>query len=279
MTKQIKQTPTYALTYIDDVPKWDFGADLVTYSLLMPKNRLLVPAIRQHTDMEARKGFFREEIEALKRSVAGIKFRGDTMEIGDVNEVPLWNFVDMHFERFFGVEPDDPELHKKYLDEHCSIKTRIFREGVQGITYEEPDDDSSEIDSNDISFQLYDITAIEDNKEIELYQHLYSVEKKRVEQVYMTHVISMMSESDYQRYRRATTRKINARKRTMVSLEDYFSQNALYNKLIVRIDGALVNGKPCESENKEDWVDLIPLDHKLLVLSVLVREIEGKNVL
>ena len=273
-TQSEKVEFTQAVNYVDGNPVWDFHADHVAYVLMMADNRLFVPVLRQHTDLKERRGFWKEEATALKRSVSGIKFKGDNLQLGEPNESFFRDFVDAHFEYLYGTSTDDVDAHRKYLDVHPYMKTRTFKEGVQGVSHDEPEDEVLDQES----VPIFDIMVGETEREIELLQTLFSIEKKRMEPIYMTHTLREVKETDYQKYRKATTRQINARKRKLVSLDDYYLLSSIYDGLVQSVSGAVVDGKPCTPENKPDWMALVPLTHKLLVLSVVMREVEGKNV-
>lgn len=270
-TQSAQESRSYALTFVDGNPVWDFKADLVSYSLVAKDGKLLVPVLRQHSNPESKNGFNKAVSAALKRAVSGITLKGDNIELPELNETPLRDFVDDQFDHFIGVSTDDYKVHKEWIDSHTYVKTRIFKEGVQGISYEAPE---IEEEGNDF---IFDIMESDQQREVEVFQNLFSVEKMRTETVFMTHILREVSDTVYQRYRKATTRQLNARQRKLTSLEDYSLLEGVYDELAIRVDGAVVNGKPCVDKNKAEWVGLIPLDHKLLVLAVLMREIEGKN--
>jgi hypothetical protein len=273
-TQSKKVEFTQAVTYVDGNPVWDLAADHVAYVLMMADNRLFIPVLRQHTDPKDRQGFWKEEASALKRSVSGIKFKGDNLQLGEPNESFFRDFVDNHFEYLYGTSTDDVDAHRKYLDVHSYMKTRIFKEGVQGVAHDEPEDDVVDQES----VPIFDIMVGESEREIEIYQTLFSIEKKRMEPLFMVHTLREVKETDYQKYRKATTRQINARKRKLVSLDDYYLLSSIYDGLVQNVGGVVVDGKPCDAGNKTEWTPLVPLTHKLLVLSVIMREVEGKNV-
>lgn len=272
-TQSTKDERSFALTYVDNTPVWDVKADLITFALPMKDGKLMLPVLRQHTDPEAKTGFFKEAAFALKKATSGIKLKGDNIELPDLNEAPLQNFVDAHFDHFVGVSSDNFSAHRAWLDARPFMKSRIFREGVQGISYEAPEES---LDSGD-DF-IFDIMESEKEREVEIFQKLFSVEKTRVETVVMSHFVREVTENIYQKYRKATTRQLNSRQKKLTNLEDYSLLSEVYNDLIVRVDGMVVGGVACAEDNKSDWVNLVPLEHKLLVLAVLMREIEGKNV-
>ena len=271
-TQSTQEERSFALTYVDSTPVWDFGADLVSFALVSKDGKLMVPVLRQHTDPQAKTGFSKAVAAALKHAISGIKLKGDNIELPELNEAPLRDFVDTHFDHFIGVSSDDYAVHVAWLNQRPFIKERIFKEGVQGISYENP-----EVEDFGSDF-IFDIMESDQTREVELFQKLFSPEKMRVETVYLKHVLKEVTDSVYQKYRKATVRQLNARQKRLTSFEDYNLMVEVYDELVLSIDGAVVNGAACNQKNKASWINLIPLDHKLLVLAVLMREIEGKNV-
>lgn len=267
-----KEEKSFALTYLDEKPVWDFSADLVAYALGMAGNTVLVPVLRQHTNPEEKRGFFTENAAALRLAASGIKVKGDDMEIPEPNEKPLRDFIDLHFEFLFGVSSSDVDVHKAFLDENPYIKSRIFREGVDGV---QGSDEEEEVKSNFI----FDIMSPNRERDVDTQQILFSIERNRAERVVLTHKMAEVTDAIYREYKGATTRKVQARTRKVFAMEDYNVLSNVYNKLVISISGAVVDKKPCSNDNKKEWVDLVPLGQKLSVLTALMREIEGKNAL
>jgi hypothetical protein len=279
---QSEKEGTFAVVYVNGTPTWDFHADYVAYVLGMGASAdrvpIMVPVLRQHTDPVEKRGFRLENASALRRSVAGLKFRGDNLQLGEPNEGPYRDFVDEHFEFLYGTSTDDRAVHGKYLDERPYLKGRIFREGVQGISYEDVEEELPEEDAEESSVPIFDIMAGETDREIQVYQTLFSMERKRPETVEMTHTLREVRELDYQKYRKATTRQLNARARKLKSVEDYNLLSSIYDGLVKSVSNAVIDGVPCSEDNKKEWAELVPLEHKLLVLTIAMREVEGKNV-
>lgn len=267
------ENKTYAVVYQNGDPVWDVKADAVAFALGMDDGKLMVPVLRQHTDPAAKSGFAKEYSNAVGRSVSGLKIKGDNIELQDPNDAPFKEFVDLHFEKFYGVSTDDVSAHKKFLNDRSYLKARIFREGVQGISYEE--DDSEAASDNDFIFDITDTSGV---RKVTVFQKLFSIERNRVERIDMEHTLKEVTEDVYQKFRKATTRHLQARKKKLLTIEDHDTMAAIYKELIQSVSGVVVDGKPCKLDNKNEWVDLIPLEHKLFVVSILMREIEGKNV-
>lgn len=267
-----EKTRTYAVSYLNGDPVWNIKADLIPFSIEMDDGKLMVPVLRQHTDPAAKSGFSKEYSQAVNRSISGLKIKGDNIELQDPNDAPFKDFVDAHFDHFFGVSTDDVSVHKKFLDERGYLKNRIFKEGVQGLYFEEAE---KEDQSNDFIFDILDTSS---GKTVEVKQKLFSIEKMRTEVIKMKHTLKDVTEEVYQKYRKATTRQLHARKKKLVTFEDHEVMASIYKDLVQSVSGLVIDGKACNLDNKSEWVDFVPLEHKLFVVSLLMREIEGKNV-
>jgi hypothetical protein len=235
--KKGRDDSTNAVVYVNGNPCWDIAADEVAFAMKVEqkgKDFLFLPAIRQHTDAVDKKGFAYENKVAVRDSASPMKISGDDFELIPLDEKPLRAFVDTHFTRLYGVSDQDQDVmkHKKYLDEHPYLKTRIFREGVQGIgAYVSEEDEVDELDVLDISIDL------SDERKIEIVQDLYSPTKNRVEEILMVHHVKEPSEKSYQTWRKASTSKFNTRKKKFITRENYDVLEQVYDGLAISIDG------------------------------------------
>ena len=105
-----------------------------------------------------------------------------------------------------------------------------------------------------------------------LEQALYSPALKREETVEMSHGLAEENESHFNRYQKATSRKVNLQTGSWGSKVDYNTIEALYNELSHEAKGYLVGGKQCTHDNKPEWIKLIPLWHKTQVIDEIFGE-------
>lgn len=270
-------TTTTAVTYIDGVPHWDVGADQVIYRMMLELSKdgtLIEEPLRvvmnQHTDMQAKKGSAYEHKQTLRAATTNMKMHGDEMDIPDMNEKPLHQFVDKHFAGFLKVDIPE-EQHKPWLNANSFMKTRIFRECIQGIALQE---DVAE----EVPTEITQLRLVVGEELIPLVQTLYSDKEDRAEEIKIRHTWGPAAEGDYHKHRRSSSQSFNSRKRTFTSRENYDVLEQLYDDKIHSVEGMCINGKPCTKENKDEWVHLIPLEHKLLVLELIFRKARIKNV-
>ena len=268
---------TNAVVYKDGIPKWDVAADEVAYVFTHTEkgtDYLFVPVLRQHTDPQSKKGFSYANKTALREATPAMKMSGDEFELPIADERPYEQFVDEHFVRIVGTSVEDPATHKAWLNERPHMKVRIFKEGVQGISREVSEDEG-------VGADIFDIMAAvttSDEREIELFQELFSVEKGKKERLVMVHKLKEASEKEYQSWRKSSTRKFNPRKRKFIAKENYDVLEKIYDDLVNSIEGMVINSKSCHLDNKGEWVGLVPLEHKLLVLDAVFSDYAGKNL-
>jgi hypothetical protein len=271
-----------AIAYKKGIPVWDISALEVAYLLRLEqkgKDYWLVPVLKQHTDLQEKAGFTYQHKQALQKSTPAMKMStGDEFEIAPLDEAPLREFVDEHFVRLIGTTSDDKDIHKQYLDEHPYLKTRIFREGVQGITVREKEEEDDFFEDGDDAVDLFDISVgLEEEREVHLFQELFDPGKGKRVTVDMTHTVKDPSEKAYQTWRKASTRKFNSRKRKFITRENYDVLEKLYDGIVVSVSGLAIGKSDCKDANRAEWLPLVPLEHKLLVLDTLFSEIVSKN--
>lgn len=268
------QFPKHALRIADGKPVWDISADEVVYRLLIEQgNRdyVVYPRIRQHKDLQERKGFFYDYKSTLQEAVPALRVEGSEIEIPSLEEKPVIRFVDKYFEGFYGTDRDDDvDAHRRFLDARPWLKMRIFDECIQG---EAVSDDGFEEEVSLLDIDIFE----QGDVSVTLEQVLFDPEEEREHLVKMKHVLRKETEADYRKYTKAVSRKFNSRKRMFITQENYDVLNSLYNDMIIEIDGMVVAGEKCSSENRDKWLDLVPLDHKLLVLSKVFTNVQRKK--
>lgn len=264
---------TNAITLVSGVPHWELTADEIGYPLLIDargQEYLSGAVIRQHTDARDKTGYAYAYKHALRQATTDTRLDANVMEPGFFNETPFRKFVDEHFVRMLFTAQDDPEAQRAYLDKHEYLKTRIFTECVQGIQVDETIE-SAEPES------LLDLTLEDFSHDITLLQNLYCPEMDDVREMKLVHHCEEETEKDYQTWRKARKSRYNIRKKELSTLENYDVMEALYNRMVRRVEGALFKGKPCEEGTKDKWLPYLPLEQKLLVLTKIFERTQRKN--
>lgn len=283
MTKTAKKSEdsvTNAVAYLDNLPVWDVSADEVCFPILVEMNYkgkfkefVLFPALSQHTDRQSKKGFAYENKKVLRATISDMKIRGDEMQFASSDESAIHKFVDLHFTRFHNATISHEE-QIAYLNKNSFLKTKIFREGIEGISLKEQD---VELVGEGEDIDIFSINFDNPVEEISLTQELFSPEKGRLEEIDITHFWGPATDPDFAAFKKATHQTYNSRKRTFVARENYDVLEQLYNSKVTKVEGMCVGSERCVETNKKNWVDLIPLEHKLVVLELIFRKIRTKN--
>lgn len=73
-------------------------------------------------------------------------------------------------------------------------------------------------------------------------------------------------------------RQLNSRRGEVRSREDLDVKERLYDEMIIRLDGVLIQENPCVADNKELWVPKVPFWHKSVVVDEVFERDSLKNV-
>lgn len=261
-TKQPSQIST-ALVYVDDKPFWELTVPEIAYPLTIEQDGR---DFRFYCHLKPYRAY---ELKKTLGEVGGTgKMVGKEMEILPDNDQFYKPLCDSCFLRFTGTSSDQPEDHKAYLDENPWMKLRIVKEGFGGIML-----DFSE-DHQPVSALTFTLRS-DAGSRVATHQTLYSPEREIEDDVKLVHHLCRDTELDYQRWDKASKRKVNLRTSEWRLDPNYDVLEGLYKDLIRKADGFLFEGAPCEETNKEQWVGIVPLWHKILVINQVFRIKKG----
>ncbi len=154
-------------------------------------------------------------------------------------------FVDNHFIKFGGVEPDDPERHKMYLDGMPEIKRFIYEECVQGVR-----NDLDPIDSDILEDDVCVVPTIQD---------MYDPSEDSEVKFKSSHYLNM-GQAFNAAYENCVE---NRSSEELLEIEmDFDEIGRIYNSSIERVEGFLVGNVVCSFSNKEKWIHKIPFEYK-----------------
>lgn len=164
------------------------------------------------------------------------------------------DFVDKHFIKFQGVEPDDPKTHKMYLEDMVNIKRFIYEECVQGVT--------SGVDSSDSDVLADDIVVVP------TVQSMYDPSDGSEVKFKSLHHLRV-SDSFYAAYDRSIE---NRSSEELLEIEVNFDNiDEIYNSSVKRVEGFLIGEDECLDFNRKLWVDKIPFEHKFAAVDEVFR--------
>jgi hypothetical protein len=113
---------------------------------------------------------------------------------------------------------------------------------------------------------------------VELLVKLWCEETGAVEEITCSHNLRNASAQQRFDYTHATAgRQLNSRRGEVRTQEDYDAIERLYDGMVLSVEGALVDDKPCSSDNREVWLPKIPFWHKSVVIDEVFRRDSLKN--
>ncbi len=244
------------------VPHWELTADEICYPIEIKQGRELKKFYAHLSPYQPR-----ELSNTLRKVMSGVKRRKNELEILPSNRRAYAEMLNGHFLRMTtGVEAS-PEAQTAYLDSNPILKCKIVEDGYGGIALRELDDVTTTLDiTQEVGLGYIDT-------EQTLYNPKGGPDKKGSEEtVEISHGLSEETETHFQRYEKATSRKVNMSTGNWTTRNDYGTLEALYNELASEATGYLVNGEKCTQGNRKEWVKRVPLWHKLLVINEVFGE-------
>lgn len=171
-----------------------------------------------------------------------------------------------HFVGLDGVTSKDPDRQRQFVTSNPQLMTLMVRECWGGVRlWHQPT----------VADVPFDIDSIHDAPiPISTVQKLWSSEGEA--NVRMTHHFKRPTQNQYSRYQSANRQKIG-RRGMLVNEVNNDILEMLYNESAVKVDGMTLDGQACVEANRDQWIPLVPLWHKTLVIGELYRETRLKN--
>ena len=256
-SKQTTEAVKNALVMVKGVPHWELTADEICYPIEIKQGRGLKKFYAHLSPYQPR-----ELSNTLRKVMSGVKRRKNELEILPSNRRAYAEMLNGHFLKMTTGAEATPEAQTAYLDANPILKCKIVEEGYGGIALRELDDVTTTLDiTQEVGLGYVDTEQI-----------VYNPKTKTEETVEISHGLSEEAETHFQRYEKATSRKVNIQTGNWNTRNDYGTLEALYNELASEATGYLVNGEKCTQGNRKEWVKLVPLWHKLLVINEVFGE-------
>lgn len=174
--------------------------------------------------------------------------------------------LERRFVAMDGITGDANEQRDFFLH-NSSLKTLVVREGWGGVRIWR--------ETEEVSDTPFDLHSVDDAPiPIMTVQKLHSPDGDYT--VKMTHHLKHPTQNQYSRYMSAIKQKIG-RRGAFTSEVNNDILELLYNEGAVKIDGMTLDEQPCTLDNRSDWIPLVPLWHKTLIVTELYRETRLKN--
>lgn len=248
--------------------------DVAATEVVLPRT-LLSRTIYVHMKPYSQQAYKELQEARAMRMQAG----GDYVDLKDGGKTETSVFFWKHFVRLSGPgmkRPDGsmgtPEQHHEFVRTHPRFDfensvTRSYLTPHMKIKHDEELYPGS----------LLDLT--EEDSRVTLLHDLYFEKDDREARIEMTHVFQPETEIDKRRFISASgLLRFYHQTRESERRVNYDTLGQLYNHLIRRVEGATVNGQPCDESNKEEWVKLVPMAYKDITLTELFKGVQEKNV-
>lgn len=251
------------IVYDKDVPKYELNAEEIVFPLVLDQDGNSVVAffhMDAQTPAHELKAFLND---MMSKSRAG----GSPDETEQVpgDEMECRAFVMKHFRTISGIDGDGigREEMIAWLDENPPIKSRIFKEGYDG----------AQLDVDETVRRLTLARVAESS--IKTKKVLYSPERKAVEEVKIKYILRKETEEDRIRHKRAS--KLIEKGKFQLVRFNFDTLEQMFKDLILRIEGALINGAPCTEQNRDEWIPKVNFLDKLFVLQRVFSRMAVKN--
>lgn len=250
-------------------PTWDLAAPTIAYPLGMQVGG------RFYEVYVHLKPYPADALISILNSVPGSYRRNSSnVEMFNGDDSPYSKLTDLCFVRLEGTQTDNPDLHRRWLDQNPRQKVRIARDLLGGIDidseipHEVPADEDDRLQLLPIALECGDV-------KIRSVQELWDGKHKT--KIRMTHTLASDTEDDWRRWTRTGNETFHKARREWKSTINWWKRLELYDHLIMSVDGMSLNGAACTSANKAAWVPLVPAWHKLLVVTSVFDETRVKN--
>jgi hypothetical protein len=255
-------TPISAVAIVDGVP----CLELTAQELIYPVELEGVDPVAFHFRPYAAPDF-----KSLAAALTSRMKRtgGASMSVSPGNREACKNFFDRYFIRISGGEDATVEEQKQWLEVYDFIKTDFV---INGMTLEpvQPEEEGQ----HTLKFAFNGSLA----KAVTLKQKLLPEAGAGPVTISLTHQFQPILAAHYAKYERVSQDlEVNTRKNEWKTVEDYDAKERLYDELIESVKGAVYKAKPCQSDNRGDWLRLIPFRQKTVALDEVFRRVRIKN--
>lgn len=253
-----------SIVWKDSQPNWDF-AEVTAFPVQITQGNQKIPVnvyMSPYSSKELR--------EILKKAVSGYIREKQDVEIVREDKAVYTPLCDAHFVKL-GNSTGTPEAQRAWLDKRAELKPEFVELTFGGLQMDLPKDDAPEGEEG-----MLDI-GLEFSEEVAVYQNLYDERDKKVVRVDMVHSYKHPTEKQFREYRSARRNKFTHKSALWTMSEQHATLEKLYDEVIVSIKGACVNGVPCVPVSSVNWIEQVPLWHKLFIVDRIFGAIIEKN--
>jgi len=247
-----------AVVYYDNKPVLELGADEFVFPILTHDG--------EHLVLFHLKPCLPAEIKLVYTKAAYSTWTADALLRGiDEREA----FLDRHLIKISGLQTTDgvePSLdeQRSWLKENPQFKVALWESFVDAKFHEVQD-----------VAKRGTILSMAYTQKVKSRWCLYCPERSKEAPIVMTHHFTRLTREDHDRYWKAFKIIEKARGNGLQHrLEaDWDVVEQLYDRRVNRLEGAVIDGAPCEEANKRDWIDCVPFPLKDSGLDAAVQQI------
>ena len=188
----------------------------------------------------------------------------------------MLKFLDNHFVEMIGVvgeddAPLDTATQKQWLDSptNLELKQRIFTHGYDAISRVE----SAETKASKKVVLLFSVKE----HAITCKWRLHNLEREMNYDVLTTHRLDRINQQQKEQYSKAISLIENSRSAETFVQANWDVVEQLYDHTIKAVEGACIEGEPCEEKNKAAWLPLVPFLMKVFVMGRAMSALDLKN--
>ncbi len=188
-----------------------------------------------------------------------------------------------HFSRFFSeITKMDGEALKSpkgkdeqlgWINDHPGLRIHeeVVTSGVLGVSIS-PDDTTEPTNDGDL------VLDDETRSQVHTFVRVYDVEEQKTRRITLVHSIRELVETDSRKWRKASGNTgMRTQQQEYTRNENHDMMQDLYISICDGLEGAVINGKECGSDNKNDWLKLVPYNWMFLVVNRIFRGSQIKN--
>lgn len=167
-------------------------------------------------------------------------------------------------------KPSGKSPQLAWIDRHkgLRIEEEVIKTGLLGVNLSSVEKVSSSSDELED-----DIGGV-----VQTYVRIYDIEQRKMVRVYLTHHHREITEPDNIKWRKATGKsEMDTEEGDLRRRENYNIIQDLYLAIIEKLEGALIGGKLCLTENRDLWVAAVPFNWMYLVVGQAFRGSQQKN--
>jgi len=266
--KKVKKT---FLTYQKDKPLVELKATGQIFPIILQNSREVLIHLERPKDNVPIKNLYEE---------GGIKMKSIGANKVEIKAEDL-SYCVPYFKRFFSkmTQKDGSDFKKPsgkaaqlaWIGNHrgLRIEEEVVKAGLLAVSISSVDG-ASDINTDELEDEI--------GGTVHTFVRIYDPEQSKMIRVRIEHHHREITEPDNVKWRKATGKsEMDTEEGDLRRRENYNIIQDLYLAIIEDLEGVLINGKVCNSENRDDWASAIPFNWMYMVVGQAFRGTQLKN--